>query len=737
MAVPIGRLTRLLACAALIAGTMLNSGASSATAATPAPEQPPPATASVGGFSVAGNQIIGPDGKAAVFKGVNAWSFGPGGPSIAGLTLASMDSQIDAMRAWGFNLVRLYLSDNFWLDPSCGTGLGADLPGNLQNWVADAVQRITADGMAAELTLWEGDGAPASNPCEASWSPMADYPDAVNMWTQVAQMFQNNPKVIFELYNEPDLNPAATSPGVGAVPAGENPDSLWLNGGPINCCSGTAAGMQQMYNAIRSTGASNLVFVTGETLGPDGNTADPYDSLKVALRDPVAGYNIVYATHIYDGSFNTTCGDTMLPLSSTPSALATRDDDYAAILPTAAVYPVVLDEFGSSCGYEAGEENNADIVNFADAHHLGYAVFAWGAYYSGPTGIDDNGWGILNDTTNYDPSSLGIPIFDDLRAEPCALYCAGPVFANPPRLQDYEPAVTSVSVPSVALAPSSAAGASGVDYTVDFQTSSAGLLTQGSWIRLAAPPGTNFYPAGTPLIVDLTSGAVVGASCCAQVGAEQYPSLSAAGANTVADDVAFAPASNIITLPLSGNISPGDEVQVELSGVVNPATSESSDTISVSTSTDRAPVASTAYEITAAQPVSGVSESLSNTAAGATGVSYTTTFTTSSTGAMSGLWPGGTVTVSAPTGTDFTGSEGRATLTDLTTGQPVAGGYLTEGPATFTFAVRDPISAGDTLALTLSNVTNPSTVSSSDTISVATSSDTVPASSPAYAITAS
>jgi len=83
---------------------------------------------------------------------------------------------------------------------------------------------------------------------------------------------QGNPLVAFDLYNEPhDIS-----------------DMIWRYGGTVswkgvNLC---AAGMQQMYDTVRATGAQNLVFVTGNSWG----------NLWPSTA-PLAGSNIVYAVH--------------------------------------------------------------------------------------------------------------------------------------------------------------------------------------------------------------------------------------------------------------------------------------------------------------------------------------------------------------------------------------------------------------------------------------------------------
>ena len=73
-------------------------------------------------------------------------------------------------------------------------------------------------------------------PCgPAKPQAMADYPNAVSFWQQVATRYKNNPLVGFDLYNEPH----------------NISESVWRFGGTVTWKGTTynAAGMQQMYDA--------------------------------------------------------------------------------------------------------------------------------------------------------------------------------------------------------------------------------------------------------------------------------------------------------------------------------------------------------------------------------------------------------------------------------------------------------------------------------------------------------
>jgi hypothetical protein len=240
-----------------------------------------------------------------------------------------------------------------------------------------------------------------------------------------------------------------------------------------------------------------------------------------------------------------------------------------------------------------------------------------------------------------------------------------------------------VSAPSVRMT-TAAAGASAVDYRLTFTTSTTGSLNgTGGFITVAAPSGTVFTGAQVA-VLEAASGQNL-ASCCATV--------TNSGAT--------------IKIPVSGAPA-ADQLTVWLKGVTNPGTAASGLHMSVSTSSDPIAVSSAAYNIVAAHGVSTPAVKLSNTAASATGVTYTVTFNASSTGALSGT--GSSITIAAPAGTVFAGSSS-VTVFDQSADDPniaVCCATVTNSGAT----IKIPVStaaAQDTLQVILTNTTNPAT----------------------------
>ncbi len=311
-----------------------------------APKTPAPA----GGYTVSGKNIVGPSGPVRL-RGLGRPSF-EWDPAGFGITR----EDLMRIKAWGknVNVVRFSLNQGMWL-----TGHGAYNP-LYAAYVDRAVQWALQQGLAVILDLhWnEGSGNMAAMAGTYGQQPMADT-YSVTFWAQVAAKYKNDPRVIFELYNEPHDIPVAT----------------WQNG------DGNWAGMQQLYNAVRTTaGASNLVLLGGLDWA--------YDLSAVVGK--VTGTNIAYVTHPYVFKNSTS-------------------NQNAFITPSATV-PVVATEFGDATttvhatGCSPGTYTS-QLATFA-ANNISYTGYAW---YEANCGYPS----LITDYSGT-PSSIGAPVQADL-----------------------------------------------------------------------------------------------------------------------------------------------------------------------------------------------------------------------------------------------------------------------------------------------------------------------------------
>ena len=117
---------------------------------------------------------------------------------------------------------------------------------------------------------------------------MAFADHAIDFWTSVATTFKNDPMVIFDLFNEPILN---ANDRFGNAPIADNAAwACWRNG--CSVAKGQVAGMQQMLNAVRATGAQQVVVAGGIEWS---HNLDVW--LQFKPDDPTG--NLMAAFHVY------------------------------------------------------------------------------------------------------------------------------------------------------------------------------------------------------------------------------------------------------------------------------------------------------------------------------------------------------------------------------------------------------------------------------------------------------
>jgi hypothetical protein len=297
-------------------------------------------------MTVAGNQILDTSGTPVTLRGVNRNGFDyNSGPLYWGGW-----NDVAAMGDWGASIVRIQMSDDYWLPTSCM------YDPNYASQLDSEITMIHAKNMVALLDLHT---SPAGTSCAGGpqRQKMADA-GAIDFWKSVAARYKNLPYVAFDLFNEPhDISQA-----------------IWRNGGTVD--GWQAAGMQQMYDAVRSTGATNLVFVSG---------LDWAYTVTPALATPIDGYGIVYSPHVY---YNGACG------GMDPSA----DSVWG---PVAAQHPIVISEFGSPCpdgGYVSA------VISYAESHGYGWIAYVWADHANG------GDYGILSDMSSHAPNAQGAPV---------------------------------------------------------------------------------------------------------------------------------------------------------------------------------------------------------------------------------------------------------------------------------------------------------------------------------------
>jgi endoglucanase len=279
-----------------------------------------------GGYYVNGNTVCTADNKPHLFHGVDR-------PSMewtsSGESLSADDFAL--MASWKANVVRIALNQDFWLS---GSGF---YDSNYATLVDNAVAWAEAAGMDVILDLHWSDAGVLGGcaPNLGCQQVMADA-NSITFWTEVATRYKNDGHVLFELYNEPH----------------DVVWKIWQSGGATND-GFIAAGMQQLYDAVRAAGAENLVVIGGLFWAYDLSNVPDYR---------IRGYNIMYATHPYGGS---------------PERDPGRWDSFWGFL--TATDPVIATEFGDigGTGNTCTGDYSDKVIKYADAHNASWTAWAW------------------------------------------------------------------------------------------------------------------------------------------------------------------------------------------------------------------------------------------------------------------------------------------------------------------------------------------------------------------------
>lgn len=314
-----------------------------------------------GGSNLPGLHVVGTHledgGKTVRLAGWNR----PGGEySCLGKTPSVFDGPTDmaslgAMQAWkGFNTIRIPLNETCWLGINNINGAASGQ--TYVTAVSNYVSMFRSAGIYVIVEMhWNAPGTFIAN----SQMPMADADHAIDFWKAVADKFKGDPGVIYDLYNEPHLN---STPKGGFTAGANSADawSCWLNGG----CTITpqtweqqtggyvVAGMQQMLDAVRGTGATNLVLAGGLNWAGDlsGWTAHaPHDSAN----------NLAAAGHVYykpEQCMGTQCYSTL--------------QDFAK----GGTLPLVTGEVGE---FDCEHGFIDDFMSWADGAGVSYLAWSW------------------------------------------------------------------------------------------------------------------------------------------------------------------------------------------------------------------------------------------------------------------------------------------------------------------------------------------------------------------------
>jgi endoglucanase len=264
-------------------------------------------------------------------------------------------ASINVMKAHGINAVRVPLNEDCWEGDSYinPAARGA----NYQNAVKGYVHRLNADGMVVILDLHWTDGAytgaaSACSSAEATCQKPMPGMGAVPFWSSVASTFKDNDAVIFDLFNEPYPEQADQMNYTEGW-------QCWLNGGNCAGISYPVAGMQDMVNAVRSTGANNVLMLGGLEWS---NDLDGW--LAHEPNDP--DHNLAASWHSYN--FN---------------ACSQESCWNSQIAPVAAKVPVIAGEIGEN---DCSDSYVTPLMKWLTSHDASFLAWTWNTDFNCATG---------------------------------------------------------------------------------------------------------------------------------------------------------------------------------------------------------------------------------------------------------------------------------------------------------------------------------------------------------------
>lgn len=221
---------------------------------------------------VVGNKIIDSEGAEVWLQGLNIpsleWSIG--GEQV-------LKSTVVAIEEWKSNVIRIPVKEEYWF----GEGGQSDGGKSYRDLVDQMITLATNRGAYVILDLHRY---------------RAPKPEYLKFWKDAATRYKNHPALIFDLMNEPHGTTWEVWRNGGFI--GEKKDmeqAGFLSAEERAKLKGyESPGMQAMLDAVRSTGAKNVVLVGGL------DYAYELDGILEghALEDK-SGDGIIYATHVY------------------------------------------------------------------------------------------------------------------------------------------------------------------------------------------------------------------------------------------------------------------------------------------------------------------------------------------------------------------------------------------------------------------------------------------------------
>ncbi len=309
------------------------------------------------GLRAVGNQIQNAEGEVVRLRGVNRSGTEYQCVQNRGIFEGPSNvASVQAIASWNANAGRVPRNEACWLGINgVAPAFSAD---RYRQAILDFVALLHDFHIVPILDLhWTAPGSIAADRLQ----PLPNVDHSIDFWRSVAETFGGDDGVVFEPFNEPfpdgnrDTEAAWQCWRDGCManlsrPRIQLPDGTTMRPPPM---PSAAAGMQSLVDAIRETGAPNLILLGGVQYS---NALSRW--LEYAPQDPLN--NVGAAWHIYD---NNACR-TEACWTGAPAQVAAR-------------YPVVVTEFGER---DCSDQFIRPLLGWLDSQSLGYLAWSWNAY---------------------------------------------------------------------------------------------------------------------------------------------------------------------------------------------------------------------------------------------------------------------------------------------------------------------------------------------------------------------
>jgi hypothetical protein len=288
---------------------------------------------------VTGTKVLNADGKEAWLQGVNVDSleWNPQGERVLRSALVALDD-------WKSNILRLPVRENYWF----GRDPAQKDEGKAYRELVDHVVNLAANrGKYVIIDL------------HRFRAPKKEH---IDFWKDAAAKYKDHPAVLFELFNEPHGTSWEVWRNGGFVEdkkASADEDAfLTPEEKALNTKGFHAVGMQALVDAVRGTGAKNIVVAGGLDWSYDLSGV-----VKGFALDEKGGRGLIYAAHIY----------------------AQKKNWQAKVLAAAEQYPIIVSEVGANIKKfnfmpENAQEDAATwvprVLGFIQQHKFHWTAFS-------------------------------------------------------------------------------------------------------------------------------------------------------------------------------------------------------------------------------------------------------------------------------------------------------------------------------------------------------------------------